>query len=97
MQVIDCGYASHKSDMWSLGVIAYMLVSGGVSPFFCRNSVKLEQNILGGNVDMEHSSLMGVSEEAKNFIRSLLIVNPNERGSAEQSLKHKYGIFTNFL
>ena len=35
-EVIECGYASHKSDLWSLGVIVYMLTSGGVSPFYCR-------------------------------------------------------------
>lgn len=36
-EVIECGYASHKSDMWSLGVIVYMLASGGTSPFFSRS------------------------------------------------------------
>ena len=35
-EVMECGYASHKSDMWSLGVIVYMLASGGTSPFFSR-------------------------------------------------------------
>ena len=35
-EVIECGYASNKSDLWSLGVIVYMLTSGGVSPFYCR-------------------------------------------------------------
>ena len=35
-EVIECGYASHKSDLWSLGVIVYMLTTGGVSPFYCR-------------------------------------------------------------
>ena len=71
-------------------MIAYMLVSGGVSPFFNRNSVKLERNIVGGNADMEHDSLLGVSVEAKSFIKSLLIVSPTERWSAEQCLKHKW-------
>ena len=76
--------------MWSLGVISYMLVSGGVSPFFHRNSVKLESNILAGNADMEHTALVGVSVEAKNFIRSLLTVSQSERWSARQCLQHKY-------
>ena len=89
-QVIECGYASHKSDMWSLGVIAYMLVSGGVSPFFCRNSVKLERNILAGEVNMDHPSLVGVSIEAKSFIKSLLVVSPSDRWSSKQCMNHKY-------
>ena len=44
---------------------------------------------MGGNADMEHDSLLGVSVEAKSF-KSLLIVSPTERWSAEQCLKHKW-------
>ena len=39
---------------------------------------------------MEQDSLLGVSVEAKSFIKSLLIVSPTERWSAEQCLKHKW-------
>ena len=87
--MIECGYASHKSDMWSVGVIVYMLLSGGVSPFYSRHSVTLEQNIVTANVDMHHASLEQVSVEAKCFIRSLLVVNQPDRLSAKQCLKHK--------
>ena len=89
-EVIECGYASPKSDMWSLGVIVFMLTSGGVSPFYCRNSVQLEKNIVSGQVDFNHPELKNVTEEARNFIKCLLVVNTSLRWSASQCLKHKY-------
>lgn len=36
-EVMDCKHASRASDMWGVGVIAYLLVSGGVSPFWGGN------------------------------------------------------------
>ena len=87
--MIQCGYASHKSDMWSLGVIVFMLCSGGVSPFYSRNSVQLESNITSGKLDLEHVSLQGATQEGKSFIKNLLVVKPEQRWSASQCLKHK--------
>ena len=36
-EVMDCKFASPASDMWGVGSIAYLLVSGGVSPFWGGN------------------------------------------------------------
>ena len=36
-EVMDCKFASPASDMWGVGSIAYLLVSGGVSPFWAGN------------------------------------------------------------
>ena len=46
--------------MWGLGVIAYLLVSGGVSPFFDTSRYKIMSNI----------ALL--SDEATDFISKLL-------------------------
>jgi len=89
-EVIECGYASHRSDMWSLGVIVYMLASGGISPFFSRNSVQLEKNILSGEVNLDHPSLDLVSGDAKKFIRVLLVLDSRARWSARQCRAHKW-------
>ena len=75
--------------MWSLGVICYMLLSGGISPFFHKNCVKLEANIMAGVVDLAHASLQEVTQEAKNFTKSLLVVEQTERLSAQDCLQHK--------
>ena len=36
-EVMDCKFCSTASDMWGLGSIAYLLLSGGVSPFWGGN------------------------------------------------------------
>ena len=34
IQVMNCKTASTQSDMWSAGVVSYMLLTGGKSPFY---------------------------------------------------------------
>ena len=33
-EVMNCKVATTRSDMWSVGVVAYMLLTGGKSPFY---------------------------------------------------------------
>ena len=45
-EVMDCKHASRASDMWGVGVIAYLLVSGGVSPFWGGNRYRTMAKVL---------------------------------------------------
>ena len=42
---MKCTRASPLSDLWSLGVIVFMLVTGGFSPFFSHNEYKMQVNL----------------------------------------------------
>jgi len=33
-EVMNCKHASTSADMWSAGVVTYMLLTGGKSPFY---------------------------------------------------------------
>ena len=44
--------------MWSTGVIVFMLVTGGASPFYSRNKYKLARRSVRGNYDIEQFGLV---------------------------------------
>ena len=71
--------------MWSTGVIVFMLVTGGASPFYSRNKYKLARRSVRGNYDIEQFG-SSVSAGAKAVVRGLLVVAPGSRLTAAQCL-----------
>ena len=70
-------------DTWSLGVIAYMLLSG-TPPFKGRRDREVLQAVRRGKYTLSGPKWDAISEEAKDFIRHLLVYNPAKRMTAEQ-------------
>lgn len=71
------------NDMWSLGVILYILLCG-YPPFRARSSRDKQMQILTGSYSMEEESWRGISHEAKQLIRRLLSVDPFARPTARE-------------
>jgi len=63
-------------DLWSLGVIVFFMLFG-YPPFYAQNEALLFKLILNGSYEMPKLSV--VSDTGKDFIRRLLIVDPNCR------------------
>lgn len=82
-------FSGKPVDMWSFGVILYILL-GGYPPFHHDNQRELFKKIV--NADYEfHADYWGtVSEEAKDLIRGLLTVDPERRLTVEQALAHPW-------
>jgi calcium-dependent protein kinase len=80
---------NEKSDIWSCGVIMYMLLSGSM-PFSGDTDEELIKCILKGNYSFKFIEFEKVSEIAKDCIKNLLIYNKDERPSAEQILRHPF-------
>lgn len=76
-----------QADMWSLGVIVYILL-GGYPPFIEQNQRDLFRKIRNGQYKFHDEYWSQVSEDAKNLIRSLLTVKPADRKSAQQALSN---------
>ncbi|MBN3305379.1 MYLK3 kinase, partial [Amia calva] len=71
-EVVNYDYVSFPTDMWSVGVITYMLLSG-LSPFLGDNDTETMNNILHSNWEFDVDAFENVSAEAKDFISRLLI------------------------
>ncbi|XP_054274333.1 titin-like isoform X2 [Macrosteles quadrilineatus] len=78
-----------ESDMWSVGVICYVLLSG-LSPFMGDNDAETFANITRADFDFDDEAFEAISQDAKDFISSLLIKRKEKRLTAEECLKHKW-------
>ncbi|XP_076135368.1 uncharacterized protein LOC143117505 [Alosa pseudoharengus] len=88
-EVINYDFVSFPTDMWSLGVITYMLLSG-LSPFLGDDDHETLNNILACQWSFEVAEFAQTSDEAKDFITRLLVKSKCWRMSASQSLKHPW-------
>lgn len=78
-----------KADMWSLGVIVYILL-GGYPPFIEENQRELFRKIRRGQYEFHDEYWGGVSKDAKDLISSLLSVDPKQRLTSEEALRHRW-------
>ncbi|XP_049588349.1 myosin light chain kinase family member 4 isoform X2 [Syngnathus scovelli] len=88
-EVINYEFVSFPTDMWSLGVIMYMLLSG-LSPFLGDDDNETLNNILACQWNFEEEEFTDVSEEAKDFITRLLVKSKSWRMSATEALRHTW-------
>ena len=83
------GIYDKRCDLWAIGVIAYILLSG-TPPFNGRNEVEVFNKIRCCDYDFPDKQWSYISDEAKDFISKLLHPEPNKRMSAELALQHPW-------
>uniref|UniRef100_A0A480ZXC4 Myosin light chain kinase 2, skeletal/cardiac muscle-like n=1 Tax=Sus scrofa TaxID=9823 RepID=A0A480ZXC4_PIG len=88
-EVVNYDQISDKTDMWSLGVITYMLLSG-LSPFLGDDDTETLNNVLSGNWYFDEETFEAVSDEAKDFVSNLIVKDQRGRMSAAQCLAHPW-------
>ncbi|KAJ5756058.1 hypothetical protein N7533_005601 [Penicillium manginii] len=76
-------------DMWSLGVITYTLLCG-YSPFRAENLTDLIEECRGGRIIFHERYWKDVSQDAKDFILTLLQPDPSKRVTSDEALKHMW-------
>ncbi|KAJ8760823.1 hypothetical protein K2173_021861 [Erythroxylum novogranatense] len=78
-----------EADMWSIGVITYILLCGS-RPFWARTESGIFRFVLRANPNFEDSPWPSISQEAKDFVKRLLNKDHRKRMSAAQALTHPW-------
>ncbi|XP_038047065.1 myosin light chain kinase, smooth muscle-like [Patiria miniata] len=84
-EVVSYDEVAYTTDMWSVGVICYVLLSG-LSPFMGDNEGETMSNILKVEWDFDDECFDDISDMSKNFIENLLKEDKSERMTADQCL-----------
>ncbi|CAH1731378.1 unnamed protein product [Aphis gossypii] len=76
-------------DVWSIGVISYILLCG-YPPFYDENDANLFAQILKGEFEFDSPYWDDISDSAKNFIRQLMCVDADKRYTCREALAHPW-------
>jgi len=80
---------TNQVDIWSMGVILYILLCG-FPPFYHDNTAALYKQIKKGEYDFPDPYWSDISDAAKDLVRKMLTVNPEKRYTADQVLAHPW-------
>eukprot|EP00586_Coscinodiscus_wailesii_P003456 CAMPEP_0172485380 /NCGR_PEP_ID=MMETSP1066-20121228/13443_1 /TAXON_ID=671091 /ORGANISM="Coscinodiscus wailesii, Strain CCMP2513" /LENGTH=282 /DNA_ID=CAMNT_0013250641 /DNA_START=207 /DNA_END=1055 /DNA_ORIENTATION=+ len=83
-EVFDAEYTS-QTDMWSMGVLAFMLLSNKM-PFWGKSVLHVMERIVECDYSFEEESWVDVSSSAKEFVSALINVDPEARLDAKEAL-----------
>uniref|UniRef100_A0A673NP42 non-specific serine/threonine protein kinase n=1 Tax=Sinocyclocheilus rhinocerous TaxID=307959 RepID=A0A673NP42_9TELE len=78
-----------EADMWSIGVITYILLSGA-SPFLGENKQETLANVSAVDYEFDEEYFSNTSALAKDFIARLLLKDPKKRMTILDSLQHPW-------
>ena len=78
-----------KCDIWSAGVVLYVLLSG-YPPFFGTNDKEIMRNVLKGTYSMSGDIWGIVSKDGKDLVKKMLTYDPDKRISAAEALMHPW-------
>lgn len=78
-----------KCDIWSAGVLFYILLCG-YPPFYGDTDNEILKRVKKGTFDFKGKEWKKVSNEAKDLIKCCLTMDPDKRISASSALKHPW-------
>ena len=87
-EVLNKNYNS-KCDIWSCGVITYILLSG-MPPFNGQSDQEIMKKVRAGSFSFDDKVWNNISDNCKDFISKLLTYKPEERPTASEALQHPW-------
>lgn len=87
-EVLHRSYGT-EADMWSIGVIAYILLCGS-RPFWARTESGIFRAVLKADPSFDEAPWPSLSTDAKDFVKRLLNKDYRKRLTAAQALSHPW-------
>nr|KAJ3419811.1 MAP/microtubule affinity-regulating kinase 3 [Polyrhizophydium stewartii] len=78
-------YVGPEVDVWSMGVVLYVLVCGSL-PFDGSNLAKLRARVISGKFKIPFY----MSPDCERLIKKMLVIDPAKRSSLEQVMQDKW-------
>eukprot|EP00899_Mesostigma_viride_P008122 jgi/Mesvir1/17310/Mv07707-RA.1 len=76
-------------DIWSLGVILYILLCG-YPPFYAKTNRGKQEMIVQAKYDFDDPVWDTVSDSAKSLVKQMIVLDPSKRLTAEQVVNHPW-------
>jgi len=87
-EVLNKNYGS-KCDIWSCGVICYILLSG-MPPFNGQSDQEIMKKVRAGSFTFDDKVWNNISDNCKDFITQLLTYKQEDRPTAQAALQHPW-------
>ena len=87
-EIYDGNY-NEKCDLWSCGIILYILLSAR-PPFGGEEDEEIIESVKLGRYDLESPPFNNLSLDCLDLLKKLLTIDPKQRISAQEALEHKW-------
>merc|ERR1719440_176665 len=88
-EVLEGSVYGLPCDIWSLGVIVFMMISG-TPPFVGDSDWETTELVKRAKYSLKGPRWTDISEKAKHFVHSLLRKDPNDRLTASEAQEHSW-------